>query len=53
MSANIYDKRDNFDFDIVNFPFVDGDIPRAEVVFTSLSSFALLGYLVIYLILCS
>ena len=26
---NIYDKGDNFDFDIVNFPFLDGDIPRA------------------------
>ena len=25
----IYDKRDDFDFDIVNFPFLDGDIPRA------------------------
>ena len=27
-STKIYDKRDNFDFDIVNFPFLDGDIPR-------------------------
>ena len=27
--ANISDdKRDNFDFDIVNFPFLDGDVPR-------------------------
>ena len=25
----IYDKRDDFDFDIVNFPFLDGNIPRA------------------------
>ena len=24
----IYDKRDYFDFDIVNFPFLDGDVPR-------------------------
>ena len=24
----IYDKRNNFDFDIVNFPFLDGDVPR-------------------------
>ena len=23
----IYDKRDDFDFDIVNFPFLDGDVP--------------------------
>ena len=22
------DKRDDFDFDIVNFPFLDGDVPR-------------------------
>ena len=25
----MYDKRDDFDFDIVNFPFLDGDIPRS------------------------
>ena len=24
----VYDKRDDFDFDIVNFPFLDGDVPR-------------------------
>ena len=24
----IYDKRDDFDFDIVNFPYLDGDVPR-------------------------
>ena len=24
----IYDKRDDFDFDIVKFPFLDGDVPR-------------------------
>ena len=23
-----YDKRDDFDFDIVNFPFLEGDVPR-------------------------
>ena len=26
--TTIYDKRDDFDFDIVNFPFLDGDVPR-------------------------
>ena len=26
VSPKIYDKRDDFDFDIVNFPFLDGDI---------------------------
>ena len=29
VSFKIYDKRDGFDFDIVNFPFLDRDIPRA------------------------
>ena len=31
VSSKIYDKRDGFDFDIVNFPlffFLDGDVPR-------------------------
>ena len=29
VKAEIYDKRDDFDFDIVNFPFLDGDVPRS------------------------
>ena len=28
VSSKIYDKRDDFDFDIVNFPFLDRDVPR-------------------------
>ena len=28
VSSKIYDKRDDFDFDKVNFPFLDGDVPR-------------------------
>ena len=28
VSSKIYDKRDDFDFDIVKFPFLDGDVPR-------------------------
>ena len=28
VSSKIYDKGNNFDFDIVNFPFLDGDVPR-------------------------
>ena len=28
VSTKIYDKRDDFDFDIVNFHFMDGDVPR-------------------------
>ena len=29
VSTKIYDKRDNFDFKIVNFPCLDGDVPRS------------------------
>ena len=29
VSTKIYHKRDDFDFDIVNFPFLDGDVPRS------------------------
>ena len=29
VSSKINDKRDDFDFDIVNFPFLDGDVPRS------------------------
>ena len=29
VSTKIYDKRDDFDFEIVNFPFSDGDVPRS------------------------
>ena len=28
LSSKIYDKRDDFDFDKVNFPFLDGDVSR-------------------------
>ena len=28
VSSKIYDKRDEFDFDMVNFPFLEGDVPR-------------------------
>ena len=28
VSSKIYDKLDDFDFDIVNFPLLDWDIPR-------------------------
>ena len=27
VSTKIYDKRDDFDFPVVNFPFLDGDVP--------------------------
>ena len=36
VSTKIYDKRDDFDFENVNFPFLDGDVPRS----TSYASYA-------------
>ena len=29
VSSKIYNKRDDFNFEIVNFPFLDGDVPRS------------------------
>ena len=29
VSSKINDKRDDFNFEIVNFPFIDGDVPRS------------------------
>ena len=29
VKIKLYDKRDDFDFDIVNFPFLDDDVPRS------------------------
>ena len=29
VSSKIFDNRDDFDYDIVNFPFVDDDVPRS------------------------
>ena len=29
VSTKIYDKRDDFDFEIINFPFLNGDVPRS------------------------
>ena len=29
IKTEIFDKRDDFDFDIVNFPFLDGDVPHS------------------------
>ena len=33
--TKIYDKRDDFDFDIVNFPFLDGDVLLSTCVYIS------------------
>ena len=30
VSSKINDKRDDFNFEIVNFPFLDGDVPRSS-----------------------
>ena len=43
VGTEIYDKRDEFDFDIVNFPFLDGDVPRCtsyRVCISHLNRFA-------------
>ena len=29
VSSKMYHKRDDFNFEIVNFPFLDGDVPRS------------------------
>ena len=43
VSSKIYDKRDDFNFEIVNFPFLDGDVPRSpSMVYVFLSLFVLL-----------
>ena len=39
VSSKIYDKRDDFDFDIANFPFLDGDIPRSTSYGVYISQF--------------
>ena len=44
VSSEIYDKRDDFNFEIVNCPFLDGDVPRTPSygVYIFLSLFLLL-----------
>ena len=50
VSTKIYDKRDDFDFEIVNFPFLDGDVPLLHPMeSTSLNSFVLLEHLAMLL----
>ena len=42
-SSKIYYKRDDFNFEIVNFPFLDGDVPRSpsyDVYISQLTLFA-------------
>ena len=43
LSSKIYDKRHDFDFDIVDFSFLDGDVPRTtfyDVYISQLIRFA-------------
>ena len=43
VSTKIYDKLDDFDFEIVNFPFLDGDVPHSTsygVYISQLNCFA-------------
>ena len=52
VSTKINDKHDDFNFEIVNFPFLDGNVPRStsnESI--SLSSFVLLEHLAMLLTL--
>ena len=50
VATKIYDKRDDFDFEIVNFPFLDGDVPRSTSYGVyKLKSFVLLEHLAMLL----
>ena len=52
VSSRIYDKRHDFDFGVVNFPFLDGDVIRCTILteFTFLNLFGLLECLDMWLI---
>ena len=47
VSCKIYDKRDDFNHEIVNFPFLDGDFPRSP------SYGAYISQLIRFAIVCS
>ena len=50
VSTKIYDKRDDFEFEIVNLPFLDGDVPRSTSYGVySLDPFVLLEHLAMLL----
>ena len=43
VSSKIYDKQDDFNFEIINFTFLDGDVPRSRsygVYISQLNRFA-------------
>ena len=39
VSSEIYDKRDDFNFEIVNFPFLGGDVPHSPSYGVYISQF--------------
>ena len=39
VSSKIYDKRDDFNLEIVNFPFLDGDVPFLRYIYFATYSF--------------
>ena len=39
VSTKIYDKRDDFEFETVNFTFLDGDVPRCTYYGVYISKF--------------
>ena len=41
VSSKIHDKRDDLDFDIVNFPFLDGDVPHRASYGVYMSQFVM------------
>ena len=54
VKTSIFDKRDDFDFDIVTFPFLDGDVPRStsySVYISQLIRFARVSVISMTLIL--
>ena len=51
VSTKLYDKRDDFDFELVIFPFLNGDVPLSlhPMESISLNSFVLLEHLAMLL----
>ena len=39
VSSRIYDKRDDFNFELVNFPFLDGNVPLSPSYGVYISQF--------------
>ena len=50
VSSKIYDKRDDLDLDIVNFPFMDGNVPRRPSTHILINKTGVYMYMYIYFI---